>query len=163
MVTRVRLPVCLSAAACPHYCTDPDVTWGVVGDAPSCALLGDLQSVRGLRCHGNIKRTRNVSEYMLVLALCLWYSLPGTAKSGLGVVEQKDQSPYRHARIRNGSLRCGCFLCLLKGYMPDAYRNCATSATEREQSILINSSRERCSSLLLTYRRCFFLLRDAFV
>ena len=36
-----RLCVCLSAAACPHYCTDPDVTSGiVVGDAPSCALLG---------------------------------------------------------------------------------------------------------------------------
>ena len=40
MVTRVCVSVCLSAAACPHYCTDPDVTWGVVGDAPSCALLG---------------------------------------------------------------------------------------------------------------------------
>jgi len=24
-----------------------------------------------LRCYGNITRTRNVSEYMLVLALCL--------------------------------------------------------------------------------------------
>jgi len=29
-----RLCVCLSAAACLHYCTDPDVTWGVVGAAP---------------------------------------------------------------------------------------------------------------------------------
>jgi len=29
-----RASVCLSAAVCPHYCTDPDVTWGVVGDAP---------------------------------------------------------------------------------------------------------------------------------
>ena len=29
VVTRsVCLSVCLSAAACPHYCTDPDVTWG---------------------------------------------------------------------------------------------------------------------------------------
>jgi len=27
--------------------------------------------VHGLRCYGNITRTRNVSEYMLVLALCL--------------------------------------------------------------------------------------------
>jgi len=35
-----RLCVCLSEAACLHYCTDPDVTRGVVGDAPSCALLG---------------------------------------------------------------------------------------------------------------------------
>jgi len=31
----------------------------------------DLQSVHGLRFYGNITRTRNVSEYMLVLALCL--------------------------------------------------------------------------------------------
>ena len=31
----------------------------------------DLQSVHELRCYGNITRTRNVSEYMLVLALCL--------------------------------------------------------------------------------------------
>ena len=38
---------------------------------PSCALLGGLQSVHGLRCCGNITRTRNVSEYMLVLAACL--------------------------------------------------------------------------------------------
>ena len=27
--------------------------------------------MHGLRCDGNITRTRNVSEYMLVLALCL--------------------------------------------------------------------------------------------
>jgi len=26
--------------ALPHYCADPDVTWGMVGGAPSCALLG---------------------------------------------------------------------------------------------------------------------------
>jgi len=31
----------------------------------------DLQSVHGLRCYDNITRTRNVSEYMLVLALRL--------------------------------------------------------------------------------------------
>jgi len=37
----------------------------------SYALLGGLQSVHGLRCYGNITLTRNVSEYMLVLALCL--------------------------------------------------------------------------------------------
>ena len=40
-----------------------------------CSLVvhywADLQSVHGLRCYGNITRTRNVSEYMLVLALCL--------------------------------------------------------------------------------------------
>ena len=31
----------------------------------------DLQSVYGLRCCGNITRTRNVSEYVLVFAVCL--------------------------------------------------------------------------------------------
>ena len=29
-----RLCVCLSAAACPHYCTDPDVTWGSGRECP---------------------------------------------------------------------------------------------------------------------------------
>jgi len=33
----------------------------------------DLQSVHGLRCYGNITQTRNVSEYMLMAALCnIW-------------------------------------------------------------------------------------------
>jgi len=124
----VCLSLCLSAAACPHYRTDPDVTWGVVADAPSCALLGGFaigarvallwqhygnawQSpavicqahrtphacrTRTLRMPaktplagdkidapaacavpfrphrgGVVTRTRNVNEYMLVLALCL--------------------------------------------------------------------------------------------
>jgi len=40
-----RLCVCVSvslcAAACLHYCTDPDVTWASGrGCRPSCALLG---------------------------------------------------------------------------------------------------------------------------
>jgi len=50
----------LSLAVCPHYCTDPDVTWGImVGVSPTCALLSRF------RCTGfvkNIARTRNVSE-----------------------------------------------------------------------------------------------------
>jgi len=37
---RLCVCLCLSAAACQHYCTDPDVTWGMVGVSPSCALLG---------------------------------------------------------------------------------------------------------------------------
>jgi len=34
-----RLCVCLSLAVFPHYCTDPDVTWGMAGVPYSCALL----------------------------------------------------------------------------------------------------------------------------
>jgi len=36
----------------------------------------DLQSVHGLRCYGNMTPTRNVSEYMLVLTLCLVFGRP---------------------------------------------------------------------------------------
>jgi len=49
-----RLCVCLSAAVHPHYCTDPDVTWG---RGRGCSLVvhywTDLQSGHGLRCYGN--------------------------------------------------------------------------------------------------------------
>jgi len=58
VVTRVCVSVCLSAAVRPHYCTDPDVTWG---RGTGCPLVvhcwADLQSANGLRCYGNITRT----------------------------------------------------------------------------------------------------------
>jgi len=56
--------VCLSAAIRPHYCTDPDVTWGR-GRGRGCPLVvhywADLQSGHGLRCYGNITRTLVIS------------------------------------------------------------------------------------------------------
>jgi len=71
----VCLSVCLSAVACPHYCTDPDVTWGVGGMPLAVHYWADLhlQSVHGLRCYGNITRTQNVSDYTLysLYAYCL--------------------------------------------------------------------------------------------
>jgi len=60
VVTRVCQSVCLclSAAACSHYCTDPNVTWGSGRGCPLVVhCLADLQSVYGLRCYGNIMRT----------------------------------------------------------------------------------------------------------
>ena len=81
------LSVSLSAAACLHYCTDPDVTWGSDREYPSCALLDEFaigarvvlqwqhhanpsyKLVSTLR-YDNLVRTRNVSECS-VLALCL--------------------------------------------------------------------------------------------
>jgi len=124
----VCVSVCLSAAACPHYCTDLDVTWG---SGKGCTVVVhywaalQLVQVALLRqhygnawqssavihqahhmqhacrsrtlcmpaktplagnkmdtpaacaipfrpcCGGVVTRTRNVSKYMLVLALCL--------------------------------------------------------------------------------------------
>jgi len=58
MYVVTRLCVCLSAAVRPHYCMDPDVTWG---HGSGCPLVvhywADLQSVHGLRCYDNITQT----------------------------------------------------------------------------------------------------------
>ena len=68
----VCLSVCLSAVVRSHYCTDPDVTWESGRGCPLAVhYWADLQSGHGSRCYGNITRTRNVSEYMHVHALCL--------------------------------------------------------------------------------------------
>jgi len=68
----VCLCVSLSHAACPHYCTDPDVS---SGNDRRCPLVvhywADLQSVQGFRCYDNIARTRNVSECLY--SLCAWF------------------------------------------------------------------------------------------
>ena len=72
------------ASACVSVCVSVGGRIPTLMHGPGCNLgkwysgcplvvhyWADLQSVRGLRCYGNITRTRNVSEYMLVLALCL--------------------------------------------------------------------------------------------
>ena len=70
-----RMCVCLSAAACLHYCRDPDVTWGSGRGCPLVVhYLADLQSVRWLPCCGNVMRTRNVSEYIACLYSLYAYS-----------------------------------------------------------------------------------------
>ena len=50
----VCVSICLSAAACPHYCTDPGVTLGMLGVTLVVHYWADLQSVHGLRCYNNI-------------------------------------------------------------------------------------------------------------
>jgi len=71
LVTAVCVSVCLSVAAFPHYCTDPDVTWG---NGMGCPLVvhcwADLQSVHGFRCYDNIAPNAGCQR-VLVLALCL--------------------------------------------------------------------------------------------
>ena len=54
VVSGVRVFVCLSAAACLHYCADPVVTWGTGRGCPLVVQCwADLQSVHGLLCYGN--------------------------------------------------------------------------------------------------------------
>jgi len=77
------MSVRLSVAACPHYCTDPDVTWRNGRGALSCALLGGFaigagfryydhiaKSVHGFCCNDNIAANAECQR-VLVLALCL--------------------------------------------------------------------------------------------
>ena len=45
-----RLCVCLSAAACLHYCTDPDVTWGSGRGRPLVVTVGRICGCN--RCTG---------------------------------------------------------------------------------------------------------------
>jgi len=56
--SRASVSVCLSGAVRPHYCTDPDVTWG---HCRGCSLVvhywADLQSGHGLHFYDNITRT----------------------------------------------------------------------------------------------------------
>jgi len=70
LVTRVCESVCLSLAALPHYCTDPDVTWVMVGVPSSCALLSGFAI--GARVSLLWQHRRNAKcQRVLVLALCL--------------------------------------------------------------------------------------------
>jgi len=65
------LCVCLSLAAFPHYCTDPDVTWG---NGRGCSVVvhcwADLQSVHGFHCFDNVAPNAKCQR-VLVLALSL--------------------------------------------------------------------------------------------
>jgi len=69
-----RLCVCLSLAALPHYCMDPDEVAAVVGGAIYTVVVhywADSQSVHGFRCYDNIAPnececlyTRSMPGYM---------------------------------------------------------------------------------------------------
>ena len=83
MVTRICVCVCvcvsvgLSIAAFPHYCRDPDVTWGMVGGCPIVVHYWvDLQLVYGFCCYDTIARTQNVSECLH--SIYAWLSLAVT-------------------------------------------------------------------------------------
>ena len=65
--------VCVFLAAFPHYCTDPDVSWG---NGRECPLVvhywADLQLLHGFRYFTMTqRRTRNVSEYLC--SLYAWF------------------------------------------------------------------------------------------
>jgi len=59
-----RLCVCLFLAAFPHYCTDPDVTWGNGSGCPlALRYWADLQLVHGFRCYDNIHIFKLIALY----------------------------------------------------------------------------------------------------
>ena len=61
---RLCLCVCLSPAAFPHYCTDPDVTWGNGRGCPQALhYWADLQLVNGFRCYDNIHIFKLIALY----------------------------------------------------------------------------------------------------
>jgi len=81
LVTRVCVSVCLSLAAFPHYCTDPDVTWGNGRECPLVVHYGQTCN----RCTGFVAmttslRARNISECLFLLYAWL-SSLLGTSST----------------------------------------------------------------------------------
>ena len=91
----VCVSVCLSVAVRPHYCTDPDVTWGHGGSCPLVVhYWADLQSGHGLHCYGNnanpsyklactrsmpsyISRVVNDAKCIVVTGVCVSVSVRG--------------------------------------------------------------------------------------
>jgi len=72
MVTAVCVSVCLclSLAAFPHYCTDPDVSWG---NGRWCPLVVHYWAVNGFRCYDNIApnaRCRSMPSVTAVEYVC---------------------------------------------------------------------------------------------
>jgi len=68
----MRLCLSLSLAACPHYCTDPDVTFGNGSGCPVVVhCWADLKSVHDFHCYDNIARTRNVTKCIDLWKLCI--------------------------------------------------------------------------------------------
>ena len=65
LVTRVCVCVCLSLAAFTHYCTDQDVTWGMV-----VRYWADLQSAPGFRCNDSTAPNAKCQR-VIVHHLCL--------------------------------------------------------------------------------------------
>jgi len=64
MDTAVCVFVCLFLAAFPHYCTDPDVTWGNGSGCPlALRYWADLQLVHGFRCYDNIHIFKHIALY----------------------------------------------------------------------------------------------------
>jgi len=62
--TVCSLSVCLSLATVPHYCMDPDVTWGNAGGCPVVVQYwADLQSVHGFHCYDNIHICKLIALY----------------------------------------------------------------------------------------------------
>jgi len=81
-----RLYVCLSLATFPHYCVDPDVSWG---NGRGCPLVVhywvDLQSVHRFRCYDDIAPNANC-QWVLVLVLCLVFTVRRNARIASAVL-----------------------------------------------------------------------------
>jgi len=68
----VHLCACLSLAAFPQYCTDPDVSWGMEGGALWLCTIGRIVALGArvsLLCDNITSNTK--CQPVLVLALCL--------------------------------------------------------------------------------------------
>jgi len=97
LASAVCVSVCLSLATFPHYCTDPDVSWGNGRWSPLVVhYWAVVQSVHAFSCYDNIAPNAKCQR-VVVLALCLFVCfILSTWHAALG-------STVRYCR----QMRCG--------------------------------------------------------
>jgi len=88
----VCVSVCLSLAAFPHCCTDPDVSWGMVGCPLIVHYWADLQSVHGFRRYDKIAPN---AKYQLYTWLMLLYC--NESRNTENAVFQRKQHQMYHS------------------------------------------------------------------
>ena len=64
--------LCPSLTAFPHYCTDPNITWGMVGVPSSCALLGGFAICARISLLRQQSAEREVSASACTRSVPVW-------------------------------------------------------------------------------------------
>jgi len=102
-IGHARLCACLSSLHAYIYCIEQDVTWGMVGVPPSCALLGRFAI--GARVSLLWQHSANAKcQPVLVLALCLGLNVTSTVNCHLiqfSSFVAMWMVPYGHHTVRH--------------------------------------------------------------
>jgi len=90
--------VCLSAAACPHYCTDPDVTWE---SGRGCPLVVQYWRITGftIMCYTNLLLTLTLTlgGFAIGARVALLWQHYGNTWQSPAVIRQAHRTHTAHS------------------------------------------------------------------